>query len=258
MSLQLWQIALITLLTALIAFDATGPQTQIFSRPVFTGPIVGLILGDMNLGLFIGGTLQLMSMGVVGLGGASVPNYTVTTIIATTIAITTGQGMEVGLAIGLPVGMLFVQLDIMSKIANGFIARWSQSYANKGQFKKMNAVLYLSIVLVILKYLVPVLLSITLGVDVVVSILKYIPDWFMKGLQVSGKVLPVVGIAILLNYMPTKKFFNYLAVGFVFSAYLKVGMLGVAIIGFAMAFKYYYDTLKQIQIQTSGGASENE
>ena len=113
------QLIAILLLTEIVALDSGGPQTQVISKPLFVGAVIGALLGDLKQGLFIGGTLQLMSMGIVGLGGASVPNYIITTIITTIVAIQSGEGYEIGLAVGLPVGMLFVNLDVLHKILNG-------------------------------------------------------------------------------------------------------------------------------------------
>lgn len=48
-------------------------------------------------------------------------------------------------------------------------------------------------------------------------------------------MLPVVGIALLLQVMPAKKYLSMLLAGFVLSAYLNVPMLGVSIIGLALA-----------------------
>ena len=125
------QLIAILLLTEIVALDSGGPQTQVISKPLFVGAVIGALLGDLKQGLFIGGTLQLMSMGIVGLGGASVPNYIITTIITTIVAIQSGEGYEIGLAVGLPVGMLFVNLDVLHKILNGYVMRWSQKSFNE-------------------------------------------------------------------------------------------------------------------------------
>lgn len=60
----------------------------------------------------------------------------------------------------------------------------------------------------------------------------------------SWGILPVVGIAILLRYLPTNKFVAYLIIGFVAAAYLKVPMLGVALIGVALAIIYFKQNFK--------------
>ena len=80
------------------------------------------------------------------------------------------------------------------------------------------------------------------GSDLVDLIIKYLPDWLMGGLSVAGGLLPAVGIAILLRYLPTKDYIAYLMIGFFLAAYLTVPMVGVAIIGLALAiisFKQY-------------------
>jgi len=41
----------------------------------------------MNSGLYIGGTFTLMSLGVAALGGSSVPDYGVATIIACALSL---------------------------------------------------------------------------------------------------------------------------------------------------------------------------
>ena len=38
-------------------------------QPVTAGFVTGLILGDISTGLFIGGTLQLLSLGISNFGG---------------------------------------------------------------------------------------------------------------------------------------------------------------------------------------------
>ncbi len=142
MTLSALQIILLVLVAAEINLDRRGLSLT-HARPAIVGFLCGLILGDMNSGLYIGGTFTLMSLGVAALGGSSVPDYGVATIIACAFAKTTGQGPEVGMTIGLPVGMLGVQMDVLYKICNSFIAQKAQKYANERQFNKMYRILYL-------------------------------------------------------------------------------------------------------------------
>ena len=65
------------------------------------------------------------------------------------------------------------------------------------------------------------------------------PQWFLSGLTLAGKMLPAIGIAMLLRYMPTGKYFQYLLVGFFLSAFLNVPIIGAAIVGVALAIAFY-------------------
>lgn len=162
MQLSALQIVLLVLVAAEINVDRRGLSLT-HARPVIVGFLCGLILGDMNSGLYIGGTFTLMSLGVAALGGSSVPDYGVATIIACAFAKTTGQGPEVGMTIGLPVGMLGVQMDVLYKICNSFIAQKSQKYANEKQFGKMYAILYLCPVMVAVFMAFPTAVALTAG-----------------------------------------------------------------------------------------------
>lgn len=245
MELSVIQIILLTLLAYFKVLECSTTQVTAFNTVVY-GFLAGLILGDVQTGLEVGATLQLMSMGVVAVGGSSMPDYPVAAIITTTIAVTTGQGIAAGLALGLPVGMLGVQFDVAWKIFNGFITRKAMAYAEKKEFNKMLRVTLVSTVTAGLTAAIPVFVSITLGINVVSSVLEFLPDWFTNGLQIAGGMLPAVGIAMLLMYMPVKKLWNYLAVGFVFSAYLNVPILGIAILGAGLAFEFYTRSLNKV------------
>ncbi len=251
--LSAFQLIMIVVLAIIVALDSGGPQTQMISKPVVIGAILGLLLGDATQGMFIGGTLQLMSMGVVGLGGASVPNYVLTTFIAVIVAIQSGAGYEIGLTVGLPVGMLYINLDILHKILCGRVAAWSQRLVNEKKFDQGLKVLYLGPLMGIAKYLVPILIVLLAGQGVVQAIVDAMPAWLFNGMTVAGKILPVTGMAMLLNYMPVKKNFLYLCIGFVMYAYMGVPTLGVAIIGFGIAFKYYLDHSGPNAVVMAGG-----
>ncbi len=145
------QNILVILLAAYMAWD-NGTGNQITGNwPVIIGMLIGLIMGDVNVGLIIGGTLQLMSLGVAAIGGSSIPEYGVATIVGVFIAIRTGASTGTAIAVGLPVGMLTLQLDVIVKIINNFFAHWSQKLLHEKKFEKMDGVFYLTIFVWMLK-----------------------------------------------------------------------------------------------------------
>ncbi len=255
MTLSALQIILLILVAAETNLDRRGLSLT-HARPAIVGFLCGLILGDMNSGLYIGGTFTLMSLGVAAIGGSSVPDYGVATIIACAFAKTTGQGPEVGITIGLPVGMLGVQMDVLYKICNSFIAQKAQKYANEKQFTKMYRILYLCPVMVAVFMSLPTAIALTAGAPLVQMILDVLPAWVTGGLSVAGKLLPGLGIAMLLHYMPAKKYFNYILIGFVMSAYLGMPVLGIALLGLALAYMFYIGNEQKATVGFAGGLED--
>ena len=209
-------------------------------------------MGDWQTGLVIGGTIQLMQLGVAGFGGSSIPDYGTMAIIATAYGVTLGA--DTGLAIGLPVGMLGSQLAVIVKILNGFVVEKSQKFCDEGKFKQMNAILWVCPALFGLCAALPVFVSVTLGPPAVNWLLEVMPQWFLSGLTLAGKMLPAIGIAMLLRYMPTGKYFQYLLVGFFLSAFLNVPIIGAAIVGVALAIAFYQRAERDTELAAHASA----
>ena len=240
------QDILITILAGYMTIDQNGPVV-ISWFSVIVGMISGLIMGDMNTGLVIGGTFQLMSLGVAALGGASAPNYGLATIIGTFIAVRTGTGTDAAIAVGLPVGLLAIQLEVVVRIVNNFVAHKMQNDNNAGKWGKMNREAWLGPLFCSFQTMLPTIMGVAFGADVVNFILDFIPKWVTNGLSIAAGMLPVVGVGMLMRYMPVKKFLPFLLIGFVLSAYLNVPVLGIAIVGFAAAFWYFTNELKKAE-----------
>lgn len=89
MEASIFQLVLIVLYGFFINFEKLNNVWNLSTGN--SGFCYRLILGDISTGLFIGGTLQLLSLGISNFGGASIPDYQTASIVATFITITTGQ-----------------------------------------------------------------------------------------------------------------------------------------------------------------------
>lgn len=109
----------------------------------------------------------------------------------------------------------------------------------------MNREAWLGPAICSLQTVIPTIIVVCFGANVVNFILKFIPEWVTNGLSIAAGMLPVVGIGMLMRYMPVKKFLPFILIGFVLSAYLNVPVLGIAIVGFAAAFWYFTTELRK-------------
>lgn len=254
-TIQTWQIVILTIY-AFLAINETLMSNLGLINPIFAGMVTGIVMGDMQLGLSVGGTLQLMQLGISSFGGASIPDFFTGAVIGTVFGVLSGKGLDFAIGLAVPVGLLMVQLDILARFTNTFLLHRIDKAIEDVDTKKVERYTLLGMIPWGLSRALPILIILIFGEPVVNIILNYLPDAIMGGLKVAGGVLPVVGIAILLRYLPTKQFVPYLIVGFVLAAYLKMPILGVTLIGGALAIIDFKKFNEKKSIATEHGVLE--
>lgn len=259
--MEMLQGILIILLSFWVVLDQQGLVITTWF-PIMVSLFVGLIMGDMQTAMIIGGTFQLMALGVANIGGSSVPNWGLASLVGAYIGIKTTNDVEaakaVALAVGVPVGMLGIQLDVLAKLLNSYVTHAAQKAANEHKFKKMIRIFWTGPLIFGLSTAIPTTLCVLFGDTIVNTILRHVPAWFTDGLSLSGSILPVVGIALLLQVMPAKKYLPLLLAGFVLSAYLKLAILGISVIGFALSYYYFMVNAQKLSVKTDTTTYEAE
>lgn len=252
-----WQIILITLYAVIAIFDNLNTKIEI-GKPLMAGAFAGLVMGDLVTGLAVGGTLQLMILGVGSFGGATIPDYTIAALIATPLAIMSGKDLEFAIGLGVPIGLLMTQLDILARISNVFIMKQAQKAVDKEKYELINIYNHLGMVTWAISRGLPVVLALVFGTEFVEMILNISPEWLINGLKLAGGLLPAVGISMLLKYLPVKNYYPFLIIGFFLTAYLQVPMLGIAMLGISVAVITFQQSNKEtLQVANSNGIGDD-
>ena len=102
---MLIQAILVSIVALFAAMDEQLFGASMMARPLFTGPIIGLIMGDLQTGVIIGATLESMFMGSIMVGSAVPPEVYASSILSIAIAIQTGAGAGTAVAIALPLSI---------------------------------------------------------------------------------------------------------------------------------------------------------
>ncbi|MFV0556456.1 MAG: PTS mannose/fructose/sorbose/N-acetylgalactosamine transporter subunit IIC [Lactovum sp.] len=235
----------IGVIIVLLAYTAIGVLDQISIQigpysPLFAAAFTGFVMGDLTTGLIIGATLQLMTLGVANYGGATVPDFLSGAIIGTAYAILSGNGAEYGIGVAVPIGLLLTQMDIIGRMVNTFWQHRAVKAAELGDATKVERSHVFGIFSWTLSRMIPVFIGLFFGEQVVNFINNLIPVWIMNGLKAAGAILPAMGIAILIHYLPIKKYWAYFILGFTLMAYFAANftVLGVALVGVSLAGLY--------------------
>lgn len=260
------QVILLTALVAVWKWHSFNLQCFYYAQVVTVGVIVGLIMGDVPTGMLIGGTMCLMSLGLFGAGGSSVPDYVTGCMAGTAFAIAMGhtgqEAVTTAMTIGVPVAALGTQLDVLGKTTGSFFIHRMMQCSEKKDWKGMGRWLWLSQIPFLGLWALPMLLLTTVGANYVEIVVNSIPAWLNNGLRVASGMLPALGFAILLRQLPLKRYGYFLLFGFVLAAYLGLGVLAIAMLG--IVFCVYIFQQKEAEDKRAasavyaGGDNEDE
>ena len=73
------------------------------------------------------------------------------------------------------------------------------------------------------------------GEPIVQLIINYMPVWLTSALGTVSGVLPALGMALLMLYMPVKENFHYLLLGFVLYVFFGQSILAITLVGAVIA-----------------------
>ncbi|MGM9941679.1 MAG: PTS mannose/fructose/sorbose/N-acetylgalactosamine transporter subunit IIC [Bulleidia sp.] len=237
------EIVLLAIVTFIFAIDQFS-LTEIAYRPIVACPIIGLILGDVQTGLVIGGTYELMMIGNMPVGGAQPPNAVLGSVVAMIFAVK--AKMDINAALG--ACMIFATfgqyvVTLTFTVMSGLMAKADKA-AEEGNPAGITQVNLISCLILGSLFAVIAVIAYVGGVALSPALesLSQNASWFMGGLSAAGGMMRFVGFAILLKIMLANDMWGYLLAGFVCA--LVIGNIGaisaatlllVAFIGVAIA-----------------------
>lgn len=212
-------------------------------RPIVLGPLMGLCMGNLSIGLEVGATVELMYLATVWVGTATPPNETLAAGIGTALAVVTGD-TTVAIAAAIPIGVLGGSLvTLRQTVLDVFTLKMYEKEMAKGNRKGMIfwAVFVPTFVINFVLFVVPTFIAVYFGADVCTQILESIPENVLAAINCGGKMIGAVGLALLLKMIGFNRAWPFFFLGFIFSAYLGVGNLGITILGVVtVAIIYMY------------------
>lgn len=227
---------LVAVWAGICALDDIG--TQMIRRPLLIATVVGLIMGDLTTGLLIGATLEVMWMGVGNVGAYSAPDMISGTAIGTALGIASG-GTAAAVALAVPTSLLAQQLLVLYRSGIVALNPIAEKWAETGDFDKIFKINYIPMAIAFLIRAVPTFLAIYFGADAIEAVVEALPAVIISGLGIAGKIIPAVGIGLLMQMMLKKaELWVFLIVGFTLAVYLKLSVLPITLIALPLALIY--------------------
>jgi mannose/fructose/N-acetylgalactosamine-specific phosphotransferase system component IID len=113
--------------------------------------------------------------------------------------------------------------------------------AEQGDLKKaMNIHIWQGTPIWFILYFLVVFVNVYFGIELIQGLMTSLPPWVLGGLGVASGILPALGIAMLLSQILTNVNWPYLVIGIVLAAFLKMPVVGTALIGLGVAYIMYF------------------
>ena len=253
------QIILVAIWCFIIAIDQFDFLESLY-QPIVTGAVIGLILGDLQTGLIVGGTYQLMTIGNMPVGGAQPPNAVIGGVMATVFAITSGLDTSAAVGLAVPFALIGQYMVTLLFTVMAPVMSVADKMAEKGDTKGIVRLNYLAMAALGLLFTI-VCVAGLLGGSALGETLTAISErygWIMTGLSTAGGMMRFVGFAILLRIMLSNDLWGIYFAGFALATIIGYipelsgsALLLIAFVGIAIAL---YDFQTRVAIKANAGS----
>ena len=234
-------------------------------QPIVTCPIIGAILGNLDLGIVVGGAYQLVQIGSMPIGGAQPPNAIMGGIMATVFAVSLnmeasadGVGAALGLAVPFAVFGQYV-VTLTFTLFSGMMTK-ADKYAEEANVKGIRNINLLEMGFLGVLFGVIAVAGLYGGTALGDSLREFSKSfsWVMAGLDAAGGAMKFVGFAILMKVMMSGEMWGFLLAGFAMSLLCSANsttsgatLILCAFVGAAIAI---YDFTTQTKIRQNAGS----
>ena len=254
------QILLVAVWSFIVAIDQFDLLESLY-QPIVTGAVIGAILGDLQTGLIVGGTYQLMTIGNMPVGGAQPPNAVIGGVMATVFAV--ASGLETTAAVGLAVPFALIgqyMVTLLFSVMSPLMAK-ADKCAENADAKGIVRLNYFAMAALGILFAVVCVAGLLGGaaLGTTLDALSQKFSWFMAGLSAAGGMMRFVGFATLLRIMLSNDFWGIYFAGFALATIIgyipELGGSALILIAFFGVALAMYDFQTRVAMRSCGGGN---
>ncbi|KXT89891.1 PTS system, mannose-specific IIC component [Streptococcus oralis] len=252
-------IVLVVLVAFLAGLEGILDQFQ-FHQPIVACTLIGLATGNLEAGVMLGGSLQLIALGWANIGAAVAPDVALASVASAIILVQSGgakDDISVATATAIPLAVAGLFLTMIVRTASVALVHGADSAAKKGDIRGVERAHYTALLLQGLRIAIPAILLLMIPADSVKATLQSMPDWLKEGMEVGGAMVVAVGYAMVINMMATREVWPFFAIGFALAAVSGLSLIAFGTIGVALAL-IYINLSKRGGDSGGGNATSND
>lgn len=234
------QVVLVVLIAFLAGMEGVLDEFQ-FHQPLVACTLIGLVTGNLEAGVILGGTLQMIAMGWANIGAAIAPDAALASVASAIILVLGGQGkagVGTAIAVAVPLAVAGLFLTMIVRTLSVACVHQMDAAAENANFKGVELWHIIAIALQGLRIAIPAAALCFIPTQVVQSFLQSMPAWLTDGMTIGGGMVVAVGYAMVINMMATPEVWPFFAIGFCLAAVSDLTLIALGALALAIAFIY--------------------
>lgn len=243
-------IVLVIIVAFLAGMEGVLDEFQ-FHQPLVACTLIGLVTGQLEAGIILGGTLQMIALGWANIGAAVAPDAALASVASAIILVLGGQGtagVSTAIAVAIPLAVAGLFLTMVVRTLSVACVHRMDAAAEKANFKGVELWHIIAIAMQGLRIAIPAGALLFIPATTVQNFLTSMPAWLTDGMAIGGGMVVAVGYAMVINMMATKEVWPFFAIGFCVAALSDLTLIALGAIGVSLALIY-------LTLSESGGSS---
>ncbi len=224
-----------------------------FHQPLVACTLVGLVTGNLEAGVILGGTLQMIALSWANIGVAIAPDAALASIASAIILVLGGQGVKgvsTAIAVAIPLAVAGLFLTMFVRTLSVVCIHRMDVAADRADFGAIERWQFTALLFQGLRVAIPAAALLVIPAETVQHALESMPMWLTDGMSIGGGMVVAVGYAMVINMMATREVWPFFAIGFCLAAVSDLTLIGLGTIALAMALIY-------LKLSENGGSGSN-
>ena len=240
MTLSIIAIILVIVIAFLAGMEGILDQFQ-FHQPLVACSLIGLVTGNLEAGVMLGGSLQMIALGWANIGAAVAPDAALAAVASSIILVLGGQGeagVATAIAIAIPLAVAGLFLTMIVRTIAVPLVHLMDAAAEKGNIRRIELLQILGVCLQGLRIAIPAAALLFIPAEAVKEALNSMPEWLTTGMAIGGGMVVAVGYAMVINMMANREVWPFFIIGFVVAAISQLTLIALGALGIALALIY--------------------
>lgn len=232
----MWQVIAVTLIGGLAGVESVLDEWQ-WHRPLLACTLIGLALGNLHVGLIVGGVLELIALGWMNIGASQSPDTALASVISTTLAIKGGHDINQAVALAIPLAVAGNLTTVGVRSATIYIQHLADRLRPHSWHRQITALQLTALSFQFIRVALPSFLFIVfINRTMILALFHLLPPVLINGFTAASGFVVVVGYAMVIRSLRARSLMPYFFLGFLIADFTSITLIGIGLAAACLAY----------------------